>query len=372
MIQTFIDWIRSNGGFVSDKVSVINLPEEEGSRGVVCTDDIDKGFTFLKLPKNLLLNPSNSSNFQVHFRCKNNPNVSNWAPLIVSIILERHDPDSFWRPYLDTLPHKVDLPCEWPPEDQTYMKSSKIFKSIQRDFSKIERNISLLLEKAAFSLNSQDIWREYRQASSIISAYSFCDGKVTSMVPFADLLNHRTGFNNARLFFKRNYLVMRTIKACKRGEQLFNTYGELGNSELLLKYGFIDNGNPFTQIEISISELIKAANSINLKCRKSRIIAKLIRKRYCIFLNNHIHFARVCKDLFYFKDTNDIFSLLNHIADTQMKRHTPLGPSINDRQALAQKYLQDYSDQINFHHDKVIQKMTAKSRSTEKSNESYR
>src|SRR5258708_5097736 len=209
MIQTFINWIRNNEGFVSDKVSVIDLPEGEGLRGVVCTDDLDKGFIFLKLPKKLLLNSSNSLNFISHFG-KIAPKVCDWAPLIMSIILERHVSNSFWKPYLDILPMKIDLPCEWPPEDQTCLRLAKIFKSIQRDFSRVERNIALLLKRDN-SFSPEDIWREYRPTSSIISAYSFCDDKEISMVPFADLLNHRTGFNNARLFFKRNFLVMRTI-----------------------------------------------------------------------------------------------------------------------------------------------------------------
>ncbi|CAO3670452.1 unnamed protein product [Rhizopus stolonifer] len=71
-----------------------------------------------------------------------------------------------------------------------------------------------------------------------------------SMVPMADMLNHKTGFNNARLFHEPDSLQMKAVKNIKKGEQIYNTYGNLCNADLLRKYGFIDEPNEFDLVEL--------------------------------------------------------------------------------------------------------------------------
>lgn len=72
-----------------------------------------------------------------------------------------------------------------------------------------------------------------------------------AMVPMADMLNHKTGFNNARLFHEPEGLLMKAIKPIKEGEQIYNTYGDLCNADLLRKYGFADENNPHDIVEIN-------------------------------------------------------------------------------------------------------------------------
>jgi N-lysine methyltransferase SETD6 len=74
---------------------------------------------------------------------------------------------------------------------------------------------------------------------------------IIAMVPMADMLNHRTGFNNARLFHEPEALQMRAIKDIRASEQIYNTYGDLCNADLLRKYGFVDEPNDFDIVEIS-------------------------------------------------------------------------------------------------------------------------
>lgn len=71
-----------------------------------------------------------------------------------------------------------------------------------------------------------------------------------SMVPMADLLNHKTGYNNARLFHEQDSLQMKAIKNIAKGEQIYNTYGDLCNADLLRKYGFVDDINEFDIVEL--------------------------------------------------------------------------------------------------------------------------
>ncbi|KAG2112090.1 hypothetical protein DEU56DRAFT_843138 [Suillus clintonianus] len=61
-----------------------------------------------------------------------------------------------------------------------------------------------------------------------------------AMVPMADLLNARYNSVNAKLFYEEHHLHMVTTKPIKAGEQIFNTYGDLPNSDLLRRYGHVD------------------------------------------------------------------------------------------------------------------------------------
>ncbi|KAE9389886.1 SET domain-containing protein, partial [Gymnopus androsaceus JB14] len=79
-----------------------------------------------------------------------------------------------------------------------------------------------------------------------------------SMVPIADLLNARFGAENAKLFYDETELKMIATKEIKAGEQIWNTYGDLPNVELLRRYGHVDllplpgggKGNPADVVEI--------------------------------------------------------------------------------------------------------------------------
>ncbi|KDQ21492.1 hypothetical protein BOTBODRAFT_99899 [Botryobasidium botryosum FD-172 SS1] len=80
-----------------------------------------------------------------------------------------------------------------------------------------------------------------------------------SMVPMADMLNARNGCDNANLFYEEHILEMRATKPIKSGEQIWNTYGDPPNSDLLRRYGHVDMltlpdgsiGNPSDVVEIT-------------------------------------------------------------------------------------------------------------------------
>ncbi|KAK9468421.1 hypothetical protein V1512DRAFT_289910 [Lipomyces arxii] len=73
-----------------------------------------------------------------------------------------------------------------------------------------------------------------------------------AMVPLADMLNGDSDLNNAKLFYSKENLEMRAIKPIKKGEQVYNTYGDLPNSDLLRRYGYVRFGktkNDVVEIE---------------------------------------------------------------------------------------------------------------------------
>ncbi|CCL99660.1 uncharacterized protein FIBRA_01680 [Fibroporia radiculosa] len=90
-----------------------------------------------------------------------------------------------------------------------------------------------------------------------------------AMVPMADMLNARFGSENAKLFYEEHHLKMVTTKPIKAGEQIWNTYGDPPNSDLLRRYGHVDLvplepplaglGNPADIVEIGADLAVFAA-----------------------------------------------------------------------------------------------------------------
>ncbi|KZW00228.1 SET domain-containing protein, partial [Exidia glandulosa HHB12029] len=93
------------------------------------------------------------------------------------------------------------------------------------------------------------------------------DERATTLVPMADMLNARSGFNNARLYHERDCLRMCAITTIPAGCQLWNTYGDCANEDLLRRYGFVDLvpledgtlGNPADIAEVKADLVVKIA-----------------------------------------------------------------------------------------------------------------
>lgn len=119
--------------------------------------------------------------------------------------------------------------------------------------------------------------------------------ELLAMVPMADMLNHKTGYNNARLFHEADCLRMKAIKDIREGEQIYNTYGDLCNADLLRKYGFADENNPFDLCELNGGQVIDMfAKEDKLRDKKVRFFGLGIHTQHLTPLSNqryHILFT---------------------------------------------------------------------------------
>jgi len=80
-----------------------------------------------------------------------------------------------------------------------------------------------------------------------------------AMVPFADALNAKSGASNARLVYEPTTLNMVATARIARGEQILNTYGEPPNSDLLRRYGHVEEDNSADLVEIDLRDVARCA-----------------------------------------------------------------------------------------------------------------
>lgn len=57
---------------------------------------------------------------------------------------------------------------------------------------------------------------------------------------------------------------MQIVAACRlpAGSEVFNTFGELGNAELVTKYGFALPGNPFDAVRLAKDDVVAEAREL--------------------------------------------------------------------------------------------------------------
>uniref|UniRef100_A0A1D1Y9Z8 Ribosomal N-lysine methyltransferase 3 n=1 Tax=Anthurium amnicola TaxID=1678845 RepID=A0A1D1Y9Z8_9ARAE len=153
---------------------------------------------------------------------------------------------------------------------------------------------------------------QYFSAKSLVASRSFeIDGyHGFGMVPLADLLNHKTGFENVHFTFVSSStsdddsqhddafggerqstsdvdpsssgddpanLEMIVVRDVEAGDEVFNTYGSMGNAALLHRYGFTEPDNLFDIVNIDLNLVLQWCTS-SFSCRYTRARLSLWRQ----------------------------------------------------------------------------------------------
>jgi SET domain-containing protein 6 len=201
---------------------------------------------------------------------------------------------SRWGPYLRLLPGSFNTPVMWPEgEAEALLAGTGLLGRIGRDAVEscwnevvrpaVEAHPRMFgLDGVADAAALERMRTLFLRCGSIINAYSFTREDDTFIAPMADMLNHKTVEHNAQLWDEGDDealdggdLIFRAIRPIAAGEEIYNTYGELSDAELLRKYGFIDSAtptsNPFNDTEVDAAPLLAAAKGKTPKQRKERL-----------------------------------------------------------------------------------------------------
>lgn len=204
-----------------------------------------------------------------------------------ALLSEGSQQDSKWNAYLAVLPRELDSLVFWNESELAELQASAVVNKIGR--SSAEEMFSQHIAPLDVSNYSTEICH---RVASIIMAYAFDipelsesdpahkkssadedgddlvsdDGEdertILSMIPLADMLNADAERNNARLCCDNEDLEMRTISPILKGEEIFNDYGQLPQSDLLRRYGYqSDNYAIYDVAEISTTSITAAAQA---------------------------------------------------------------------------------------------------------------
>lgn len=280
--HNFEHWLLNSGVQVSPNVKIEDLRHLSQGRGLIATQDIQQDEVLFSIPRNVLLNIETGTLGQINDnREKLLTKYDHWEGLILTILYELSlGENSKWAPYFKILPEEFHSLMFWRKEELDFLAPSLVLDRIGRD--KAEETYNKLFPNALIDLGighlniSPDLF--HKVASTILS-YSFdverpdfnedteddeqvkYDGYFKSMVALADLLNADTNLANANLFYETEVLVMKSIKKIQKGDQIYNTYGDHPNSELLRRYGYVEwDGSKFDFGEVPLNTIKQTLN----------------------------------------------------------------------------------------------------------------
>ncbi|KAI8062134.1 hypothetical protein BC940DRAFT_309610 [Gongronella butleri] len=292
--DAFWKWLSDNGVGLSDGIAFKDYRCDQAGRGVVATRLIKDGETLFSLPRKVLFSTKTAALAkQPGFDAILQSLQGGWTALILCMMYELDRADSFWKPYFDVLPREFSTPMFW--DDWSSLQGTGIMNKIgkeEADQCYDEQILPIIQAHPDLFDTAVHTKHLFHVCGSLIMAYSFHeevpadetskkegngahddslddseedeeeedeDQGLIAMVPMADMLNHKTGYNNARLFHEPEQLVMKAIKDIASGDQIYNTYGDLCNADLLRKYGFTDDPNPFDLVEIDGQDVMTLA-----------------------------------------------------------------------------------------------------------------
>ncbi|XP_061679472.1 N-lysine methyltransferase setd6 isoform X2 [Syngnathoides biaculeatus] len=286
-LQNFLRWCDSVGLELSTKVRL----SKEGTvadYGMLAQDNIEEGEVLFTIPRSALLHQGTTHVSALLEREKISlASTSGWVPLLLALLYEYTTAHSHWKAYLSlwTDFKLLDHPMFWSKEERDkLLRGTGIPEAVDKDLANIQREYRDVV--LPFIAKHPDIWNPcmhtldlYTQLVAFVMAYSFQEPQEENdddddgeddeteeaptppmMVPMADMLNH-VSKHNANLEFTAETLKMVCVRPIKKGEEVFNTYGQMANWQLLHMYGFTQphGDNTDDTADIAVANLHKAA-----------------------------------------------------------------------------------------------------------------
>ncbi|GAA6010244.1 hypothetical protein JCM11491_005408 [Sporobolomyces phaffii] len=287
---SFLEWFKSAGGTVHDAVG---FQQFEGmGRGAVALHDIDADTLLFSIPRSILLTTSTSA-LPSLLPAEEWQQLSGWTPLILSMMYERLR-TSTWTPYFDLLPEEKSFNSLmfWTPDELSDLAGSTVTSKVGKD----EADEAFVETVKPFVEKHQQVFGDARDytldlfhymGSLVLSRSFHVDHKAkeedagddddsddeedeeredvadVAAVPFADLLNAKSGCDNARLFYEPQTLNMMSTTRIPAGSQIFNTYADPPNSDLLRRYGHVDEVNDADLVEVGLEEVAELVGEGN-------------------------------------------------------------------------------------------------------------
>uniref|UniRef100_A0A3Q3EK04 N-lysine methyltransferase SETD6 n=1 Tax=Labrus bergylta TaxID=56723 RepID=A0A3Q3EK04_9LABR len=261
-------WCQSVGLVLSNKVCV----SKEGTvaeYGMLARDDIEEGEVLFTIPRSALLHQGTTKvSVLLEKERSSLDGSSGWVPLLLALFYEYTSPQSHWKPYLSLWTNfkTLDHPMFWSKEERDrLLRGTGIPEAVDTDLANIQKEYTDVV--LPFIKKHPDLWDPnthtmelYTLLVAFVMAYSFQepqeeddeeeeeedeeeDEKAPNppmMVPMADMLNHVSN-HNANLEFTPDSLKMVCVRPIHKGEEVFNTYGQMANWQLLHMYGFTES-----------------------------------------------------------------------------------------------------------------------------------
>lgn len=271
-IGAFCKWAEDNGA-IFDSIKVAEISGYD--LGLEATKEINKGDNFVIIPKKMIMSEEDLSSTLIPIASEIPMLDSmNNVKLAFALLLEKLNPDSFWKPYIDILPEKYSTVMYFTVNEMQELKGSNVLgqalnqcKFIARQYAFIYKCVQNVRSdvygknsdggKAFDLLKEKFTYELYRWAVSTVmtrqnsiprSKKNEQENKdnnelMPALIPLWDMANHQDGEFTSSFDMELNRLESCALSNYMKGEQIFIHYGDRPNAHFLVHNGFVYANN---------------------------------------------------------------------------------------------------------------------------------
>lgn len=286
---------------------------DKDSRGLYSTKDIKKGERIMEIPEKFILELGKINDINLSKKLNNTNSY-----MAMYLLLESLKKKTDWKIYLDSLPKNLDEYIYFYNKDKlSELKHTSMMckgtynfivhmKNIKEDCKKIYEWINNnKLKKLLKKMNYDDFFKLFLRfrvyICSRIFSYIKHNKEENGLVPYADLLNHSEDPNSTWYYDdKKEVFVVEATKNINKNEEIYDTYGNKTNMQLVMYYGFSIKNNKLSELNFihrnrlftvnynsNIKELIKYSNIVNYNKNSDKFTENSLKDKIQKILEHH-------------------------------------------------------------------------------------
>nr|XP_054369844.1 actin-histidine N-methyltransferase isoform X4 [Mirounga angustirostris] len=275
-------WASENGASV-EGFEMVNFKEE--GFGLRATRDIKAEELFLWVPRKLLMTVESAKNSVLGPLYSQDRILQAMGNITLAfhLLCERADPNSFWQPYIQTLPSEYDTPLYFEEDEVRDLQSTQAihdvfsqYKNTARQYAYFYKVIQTHPHANKLPLKDAFTYEDYRWAvSSVMTRQNQIpteDGsRVTlALIPLWDMCNHTNGLITTGYNLEDDRCECVALRDFRAGEQIYIFYGTRSNAEFVIHSGFFFDNNSHDRVKIKLG----VSKSDRLYAMKAEVLAR--------------------------------------------------------------------------------------------------
>ncbi|XP_063828684.1 actin-histidine N-methyltransferase [Ostrinia nubilalis] len=261
-IEKYLQWLNDNEA----QFEGVEISEFDGYElGLKAVKEFKEDSLILTVPTKVMMTEKNAHESELSEFIKVDPLLQNMPNITLALflLLEKNNPDSLWKPYIDILPEKYSTILYFSLEELAALKPSpvfesslKLYRSIARQYAYFYNKIHTLDLPVLKKLQEIFTFENYRWAVSTVMTrqnnIQLGDNDVTAFIPLWDMCNHEHGKITTDFNKEKNRGECYALRDFKPGEQIFIFYGARSNADLFLHNGFVYPNNQHDSLSLSL------------------------------------------------------------------------------------------------------------------------
>lgn len=250
-------WLERSGA----QLPLVAVAEDDnGEREVRAVESIAAGAEVLAIPLSLIMTERTAWQSTVGraIAASGVQLRSTQSVLAAFLLQEREAPDSFWTPYLDSLPRAFPhVPLFFDGAELALLEGSLASEMIETRHRALADEYGLLCAGVpAFRRHSL---RDFVWARVAVITRAFAvrvaGDLMDALVPIGDLLNHRRPRETTwAIDDERGRFVMTSLRSFAAGESIHDSYGIKCNGRFFVNYGFCLSDNSANEAVLRFDE----------------------------------------------------------------------------------------------------------------------